>query len=552
MIITLRELLSAKIFMNCEPATGEIGLDHKVTSLIILDGPSGYKYTLPDMLVITSGYFLSMENTTMQLELIKNLAACGVAGMAIKPNYFKDYKIPQPIVDQAKMLDFPIIILQNNLPSFRDILVFFDTSLYCRGSKSFINKEDLPTMFSQCINSESLPGLIKQLHMLSGLNVTTLFDQKKITYPSEHANDVFSRKISDFSNQIHIKPSQSFPGLLEFQCENAGTFGLGVEFGYKSNSSGSIWIDCSERAPDENDAILLKSAQLACKIETKLIINYQKEQERHRAQFIERLLSGQLHSWQDAVVLSMGLNWRIPRETQLLVISCADNADLYLDIDAAVRNFFKFKNEKVIVYPYQNYVVIFLPSQFTNQIGLCTELQTALEKRFPKDHFVFGLGRVASMKNAYISYEEAKYTVQIGKLINSSQTIHEFQKLGFYRLCCAAALPDEIFRFFNDYIGPLLELDKTTNLDLLNTLRIYFECQENFSRTGKELFLQPNAVRYRMEVIEKACNIDFKNHFDSLNVKLALYLMPIVSSVVTPASLRTIPDFLTHCSSHSM
>lgn len=547
MKFTLRDLLSAKIFLNLELVAGKAGLDRNVTSLIVIDGPGGYKYTEPNMLVITSGYFLSLEDTAAQLELIEKLTACGVTGMMIKPFYFKDSQIPQPLIDQAEILNFPLIVLHTDSPSFREIIKLFETSLFCRGSNSFIQKEDIPNVFNYCINSESIPGLAKQLHTLSGLCVTTLFEQNIFSYPTENVNDVFSQKIADFSSQKHIIQSQSFPGLLEFRYKDGESgrtiFGLGIEFGYKPNSSGSIWMDCSGHAPDENDVFLLKSAQLACKTEIKHIFDYQQKQARNRAQFVERLLSGKLRSWQETVILSKGLNWRIPLETQLLVISCANKSDHYLDVEAEVSSFFKSKNETIIVQPYQEYILTFLPPKYTNQIGICVELQAALQKRFPNDHFVLGLGRVVTLQNASLSFQQAIFAAQVGELINPSQTVHEFQKLGCYRLTCTTAHPDELFRFYNDYIGPLLELDKSTNLDLLNTLRVYFECQENFSRTGKALFLQPNAVRYRMELIEKACNIDFKNHFDSLNMKLALYLMPIVSSKTTPKARRTIPDF---------
>ncbi len=551
MIVTLRELLSAKIFTDAEPIVGEAAMDNKVSSLIILDSPNGYKFTEPNMLIISSGYFLSTEDTAGQRDLIKNLAAQRVAGLMIKPTHFKDYQIPQALITQAEISNLPFIILWNNSFSYRDFINFFDTHIYCRDSKSFLKKEDLPTQFSQCINAHSLPGLAKQLHLLSGHNVTALFSQQNVSYPAEHINSLFSQKVTSFASQKAIKPSVSFPGLLEFQSTDAqseqAVFGLGMEFRYNANETASVWLDCSQQEPDENDAFLLKSAQLACKTETKLIINYQQEQARQRMQFIEQLLSGQLHSTEESAMLSRGLNWRIPLKTQLLVLSWANRADLYQDMEAAVHSFFKAKkakNEMVIIYPYQKNIAILLPPSYINQKGLLLELQASLENCFPKERFILGLGRAVSLKDTRVSYEQAKFAAHIGELLNSDLKFFEFQQLGFYRLYCMAALPDELFRFYDDYITPLLEMDKSTNLDLLHTLRVYFECQENFSRTGKALFLQPNAVRYRMEVIEKACNIDLKNHFDSLSMKLALYLIPIVSPEGLTQGSQVISDLL--------
>lgn len=203
MIITLRELLSTNLFSNSHLLTGKACLDSKVTSIGVIDGPTGYMYTKPGMLVLTSGYFISVEDTAINLELINKLAACEVAGLAIKPENFKDQQIPQYLVSQADMLNFPLIDLQSNL-AFRDFITFFDTNLYCRGAKSFIEKDEIVIMFRRCIKSQSLPGLAKQLHQLSGLNVSVLFEQKKFSYPIEHSNKAFSQKISDSINKIHI------------------------------------------------------------------------------------------------------------------------------------------------------------------------------------------------------------------------------------------------------------------------------------------------------------------------------------------------------------
>jgi purine catabolism regulator len=534
MIVTLRELLTAPIFSNSEPLAGKGGLDSNVTSLFALDGPAGYTYTEPDMLVVTSGYFLSKEDEGTQVDLIEKLAARGVAGMAIKTRYFEDDRIPQALISRAESLNFPLIALSNSASSFRDFFTFFYANLYCRGLKSFLKREDFPIMFIQCIKAKSILGLSEKLSLLLERTVAVLFDQIVHTFPSECADSEFTQKISGHSSQQQIHPSRLFPGLLEFRCDGAESgrpvIGTGAEFTYKSNVLGSIWIDCTELPPDENDAAVLKSAQLACEIENKHLMDYRMEQEQYRAHFIELLLSGQMQPEQEALLLSASVNWRIPMETQVLVISCTDHAELYLDIGLAVREFFLSNLEANIVYLYQNRVVVFLSHAYINQTGFCAELRKTLEEHFPNDRFILSLGHAVTMKNANLSYEQAKYAALIGEQLDSGQPFHEFRKLGFYRLTCPDALPDERVRFCNDYLGALLEMNKTANLDLLNTLRTYFECHENYSRTGKALFMRPNAVRYRLDIIEKACGIRFSDHFDALNMKVALYLLPVMKN----------------------
>lgn len=528
MVVTLRQLLTADIFRSSEVIAGEQGLDHKVSALNILDALSGYEYAKSDMLLIASRFFFAL-GTNKQVEMLERLAEIGVSGLALKPKYFGG-TIPKDLCVKAAELKFPLIALMNDEAAYRDFFVFFDTCLYCHGIGGFVKREDLSSQLIRQIHTYSLLGLAKLLHKFSGCGLTILFDQECCFFPPEEGNTEFGQMVSDFSSRHHMMCSQRFPGLLEFRKGSGAQTaiqGLGTELTHKAQVIARIWLDCTRRPPDENDAAMLHAAALACELEVAQIMCYQQEEARLRAQLMEQLLSGQLRTWHETELLSKGLNWRFPMETRILVVTCEAEPAYCQQAEAALGQFFRSRMEQIIVYPYQKKLVVFVPLACARDLRFCREIQGVLAQRFPKIQFKLGLGRIVPLQNVFISYAQALYALRVGHLLYPEDFLFVFQSLGFYRLFCTEALPEELLLFCQDYLGPLIDWKGGESIELAKTLKLYFQFQGNISQVGKALFVQPNTVRYRLSVIENLCHISFKSSTDVLSMQLALHLSPL-------------------------
>ncbi len=60
----------------------------------------------------------------------------------------------------------------------------------------------------------------------------------------------------------------------------------------------------------------------------------------------------------------------------------------------------------------------------------------------------------------------------------------------------------------------ILDYDKAKNSDLLDTLKCYFRCNYNITRTADEMHLHRQSLIYRLEKIESLCNLSLKDHDD--------------------------------------
>ena len=50
------------------------------------------------------------------------------------------------------------------------------------------------------------------------------------------------------------------------------------------------------------------------------------------------------------------------------------------------------------------------------------------------------------------------------------------------------------------------------------------EEDKNLAKTAKRLFVHKNTLKYRIDKIKKICQCDFKDHNDTFNIQMALYI----------------------------
>ena len=97
--------------------------------------------------------------------------------------------------------------------------------------------------------------------------------------------------------------------------------------------------------------------------------------------------------------------------------------------------------------------------------------------------------------------------------------------LGPGRLFLAASDRAEADRFAEDTLGPLLA-DNDGMRDLLNTLRVFFDCSRSVRRAALALGIHENTIRYRLSRIDELTGLNVNGDSDDqLAVQLALLIL---------------------------
>ena len=520
-------MMQSELFAGSSLIAGAAGADQNVTCVNIINSPFGYSYLKKGMLVLCSPYFI-VSSTRRQQEMVRRFHSQGAAAMALKARLFPDGRIPQALCDLADELAFPLISLSDTCPAYSEFITYFSNSIYLRGLRSVIGRDELLKLLLQEINQNGIEGLVKKMGASLGRGAAVLLDDTCYLSPqSGGATAQFAKAMSGGFRRF--APSAAFPDMLS--CPGAlppPADSLGVELNAGEHGHNYLWLIGGEAPFDEDDAAVISLAKLVGELEIVQLLDYRQQSARHRRIFLDNLLSGKMKSLHEMLLMAKGLSWRLPLELQVLLISCADGSVGSQEMELALSAQLEREELSVTVFPYQDDLVLLLPAG--EETVPWERIQELLNSCFAGRDFYFGLGRRVSLKDTHLSYAQARYALQTGREIMPEQRVFQFEKMGMYRLCCAAAMPEELKLFCQDYVLPIIRMD-SSKLDLLKTLQTFFDCKENYSRTGSELYLYPNTIRYRIETIGKICHVDFSDSDDVLNMKIALKLLPLLQDI---------------------
>ena len=154
-------------------------------------------------------------------------------------------------------------------------------------------------------------------------------------------------------------------------------------------------------------------------------------------------------------------------------------------------------------------------------------LYEKMKHMFPNVNFIIGVSSPMT-KDLIKSYEEALHAIMIGK--NSKKTIVFFDEIGLNQILIDLKGDYYIRKFYEQYLNPILMLEPLRQKELLETLKMFIECNLNYKETAERLFIHPNTVRYRIKQIREVYKDDqlFTEAEKRFNLLLSLKLKEVL------------------------
>jgi purine catabolism regulator len=141
---------------------------------------------------------------------------------------------------------------------------------------------------------------------------------------------------------------------------------------------------------------------------------------------------------------------------------------------------------------------------------------------FPKAHLAIGIGRpVEQLLELRASYREAAQAMALEHRLRHHKP-QVYANLGVYRLLLPLSETNELRAFAEQVLGRLIADERAGKTNLLETLRVYFECNGNVAQTAKQLFIHRNTLLYRLDRIRQVGNLDLDDAETRLHLQLAL------------------------------
>lgn len=507
----IKDLIQLEMFNNCELLTGDIGLDNRVETAMILEATDIEKWGQKNQLILTSFYAFSDDDQQSSHTFFEKIKAIGISGIVIKIDRLI-HTVPEWFVEQCVHYCIPLIKIEKGI-SYEKILVAIYGPLinkqatilksYYEANRQFSALDpaqssfhDIMTLFHTIMRKQCrlcIPD--KQIEIIYG-------NKEKFSYQNEQLNRVSSSYIRHHYFIIPSSPSQRTVLLFESNHVLVNNFTLEVIL-----DSDTI-----------TDSDLMIVENLVNIIQNKLQVSYMFKEQRYT----------QLNSMAGSILQNTFANYQ---ELDLLLTETEMNDYDYYQMIAFPNNQFTGPN-KMYVHSLRNRLRGLYAKHIFYENGLYTILLFNLKsmKQLIRKPDV---KRVCGTIDAHnIAISDVVTKERIRELLPQCLDVLKFnrlfpidfvvenQELGVFRLFTQMELAD-LLAIIPD---KLLSLQREKE-DLFQTLAAFLNYNKNFNATAQALFIHPKTVRYRVQKAEEYLAVKFDGSFNSLNYELSINLL---------------------------
>jgi PucR family transcriptional regulator, purine catabolism regulatory protein len=123
------------------------------------------------------------------------------------------------------------------------------------------------------------------------------------------------------------------------------------------------------------------------------------------------------------------------------------------------------------------------------------------------------------------SYAEARRALAATRRMGAAGGVTAFADLGIHQLLLRVPDVADVRAFAEEVMGALLEEERTSGMEYLATLSVYFNENSSPRRTAQRLHVHPNTVNYRIRRVEEITGLSFDVHRDRLMAEVAVEIL---------------------------
>ncbi|MFZ7944535.1 PucR family transcriptional regulator [Neobacillus sp. 19] len=116
----------------------------------------------------------------------------------------------------------------------------------------------------------------------------------------------------------------------------------------------------------------------------------------------------------------------------------------------------------------------------------------------------------------------------------NKQISHFYEDLHLYRLISQLSVYNDLQELSAEYLQPVIQYDRTYNARLLETLKVYLECNGSKQETSNKLYIVRQTLYHRLQKLENLLGEDFMAH----EKRVAIEFMLLVHDYLSAAKER--------------
>ncbi len=160
-----------------------------------------------------------------------------------------------------------------------------------------------------------------------------------------------------------------------------------------------------------------------------------------------------------------------------------------------------------------------------------TDLYRAISADVSSNRGTIGIGSLVDAPSALSqSFSEAQRAFTIKHASPAPYGSRRFEDLGVYRILDPGDRQPEVRGFVQEWLGGLLDYDRSKHAELVKTLAHYLECGGNYDLAAQSLHIHRSTLRYRLARIRDITGRDLQNVDTRLNLHLATRVLGVLGA----------------------
>ncbi|MFS0645569.1 PucR family transcriptional regulator [Siminovitchia sp. 179-K 8D1 HS] len=530
--LKVKDILSREHFKHAKVLAGSRGLGRIIRWVHVLEVADFESLIHGGELILTTGVGLQTD-FHVQLTFVKKLIQSNAAGICIeRGQYFRE--IHEDILELANEHDFPIILFEETVKfvditqdlhsliinRHYDLLSYLDTS-----SRKFIEL------------SMSSNGILKILQELY-----QYFHHTVMFLPAEGRGFYFpadQKELHDIAVHYFEMDKNKIRQQQTINIENETFVVMPVKG--PGHTWGCLFLHTTSSAPEEFHYLILDRAALS--IAQIMLRNRTIEERKQHSEdkFVRNILQGrefdenEMHT--HLPFMHMDMCFRVfvlqfqPFDQEF---SEEEWEDINLQRTMLIRSLFKRHGFSPAVSATKDEIAViaaFIGEEKEKAVENLKRIIQHIDENNEKKllfgkKYAIGIGRDYSrLEQLTKSYKEAK------EVIGIHANVYLYDEIGIYRLFLPLKNTGELEAYVLDYLGPILEYDRTTESDLFQTLKVYLECGGAKKEAAEKLFIVRQTLYHRLEKIEQLLGSDFMNPNKRIAIETALKAYDLIKAV---------------------
>jgi len=562
MQLRLREALTlAEPLRKARVVAGEAGLDNVVTSVNVMEVPDIVDWVHAGEFLVSTLYPLRDDKAAVE-SLIPRLADKGLAGLAVTPESYID-ELPKAMVDDANRLGFPLIELPARV-SFVDIIQPLTSRILDLQADELRQSEAILRRFLNLVLvGGDYSDIAQVINEVTGRPVTIVDRFRRVLGQGGRLSESLEQCVieEDRSGERYIGSLLDLDGTSDqrgeplrhsaVQVGDRTLHSLVQPVEVSGTQLGSIIAWEHERADLDSRALMaIQHGATVVALKMMETRSLGQVEQQFQNEVLEGLLSERAAAQANAIRLSESLgNPLNPPFTILLVGSDVPSHRLLVSrgrqersyVDSSLHlaeRYIRSYREGLSFWRRGPHLIVFYPlgskdpaAEKESIASMLREVCSRIEAENAPYTVSSGISRPAEDLGRFRqAYNEAKQSFEVGRALAKDQTstVTHYDDLGLLRLAHVPETSMGIRSYCIDMLGPLVEHDRRSPAQLIETLQVFLESNQNHAEAARKLGIHYNSLRYRLKRIRQLIGDIFEEPQRRLAVEVALHLYPLL------------------------